>query len=85
MSKKTWFYVAFFAGLFIVFYLVITRIIPGFAETKLPVLSDVQPFSFINQEGRCITEKDVQGKDYVAEYFITTCKGICPKMNTNLV
>jgi protein SCO1/2 len=85
MSRKTGFYIAFFVGLFIVFYLVIIRIIPGFAEAKLPVLSDVQPFSFTNQEGKSITEKDVQGKVYVAEYFFTTCKGICPKMNTNLV
>ncbi|HET9430699.1 MAG TPA: SCO family protein, partial [Chitinophagaceae bacterium] len=31
-----------------------------------------------------VTEKDVAGKVYVAEYFFTTCKGICPKMNNNL-
>jgi len=85
MNKKAWFYIIFFAALFIVFYLVITRIIPGFSEKKLPVLSDVQPFSFTNQEGKTITDKDVQGKVYVAEYFFTTCKGICPKMNNNLV
>jgi protein SCO1/2 len=26
----------------------------------------------------------VDGKVYVAEYFFTTCKGICPKMNANM-
>jgi len=51
---------------------------------KLPVLSDVQPFSFIDQEGKTISNRDVLGRVYVAEYFFTTCKGICPKMNTNL-
>jgi|SRR5882724_616935 len=85
MSKKAKFYIVFFIGLFVVFYLVITRIIPDFAAKKLPILSDVQPFSFLNQQGKSITEKDVQGKVYVAEYFFTTCKGICPKMNTNLM
>jgi len=85
MNKKTWFYIAFFVGLFIVFYLVLTRIIPGFGEKKLPILNDVQPFAFTNQEGKSLTDKDVQGKVYVAEYFFTTCKGICPKMNHNLM
>lgn len=31
-----------------------------------------------------ISERDVFGKVYVAEFFFTTCKSICPKMNTNL-
>src|SRR5690606_28951995 len=55
----------------------------------LPVISannghHVQPFSFTNQEGETITNEDVQGKIYVVEYFFTTCKGICPKMNENM-
>ena len=44
----------------------------------------MQEFSFTNQDGKNITEKDVDGKVYVAEYFFTTCKGICPKMNANM-
>jgi protein SCO1 len=44
----------------------------------------VQPFRFSNQYGQTVTEKDVSGKVYVAEYFFTTCKGICPKLNTNM-
>ncbi len=44
----------------------------------------VSPFSFTNQDGKIITEKDVKGKIYVVEYFYATCKGICPKMNENL-
>jgi len=84
MNKKAWFYIIFFVVLFIGFYLVLTRIIPGFGEKKLPILSDVQPFSFVNQQGKIVSNKDVAGKVYVAEYFFTTCKGICPKMNNNL-
>jgi protein SCO1 len=84
MTRKKWFYIIFFAGLFLVFYFVLTRIIPGYGEVKMPILSSVQPFSFLDQEGKSITNKDVNGKVYVAEYFFTTCKGICPKMNNNL-
>ena len=36
------------------------------------------------QDGKQVTEKDVEGKVYVAEYFFTTCKGICPDMNNNM-
>jgi protein SCO1/2 len=42
-------------------------------------------FSFTNQDGKTITNEDVKGKIYVVEYFFTTCKGICPKMNENMV
>lgn len=44
----------------------------------------VLPFSFVNQDGKTITNEDVNGKVYVVEYFFTTCKGICPKMNENM-
>jgi protein SCO1 len=44
----------------------------------------VAPFQFLNQEGKVVTEKDVDGKIYVVEYFFTTCKGICPKLNENM-
>ena len=84
MSKKTWFYIVFFALLVVAFYFTLVSLIPNFGKRELPVLSYVQPFSFTNQEGRTITEKDLKGKVFVAEYFFTTCKGICPKMNRNM-
>ena len=56
----------------------------GFFDVKLPVMSYVQGFSFTDQDGKIITNKDVADKVYVAEYFFTTCKGICPKMNANM-
>jgi protein SCO1/2 len=84
MGRKAVFYICFFVGLFILFYVVLTKIIPGYGEVKLPVLSYVQPFSFTDQDGKTITEKNVAGKVYVVDYFFTTCKGICPKMNNNM-
>lgn len=44
----------------------------------------IRPFAFLNQEGDTITDKNIQGKILVVEYFFTTCKGICPKMNENM-
>jgi protein SCO1/2 len=84
MSKKAIFYTVFFAVLFLLFYVGLTKIIPGYGEVKLPVLSYVQPFAFTSQDGKTITEKDIAGKVCVVEYFFTTCKGICPKMNANM-
>lgn len=84
MRRKLIFYGGFFVVLFVVFYVTLTKIIPGYGEVKLPVLNEVQPFFFTNQDGKIISQKDVAGKVYVAEYFFTTCKGICPKMNNNM-
>jgi protein SCO1 len=84
MSKRVLYYSIFFLVLFFVFYYLMTIIIPGFGKTGLPVLSKVQSFSFLDQNGDRITNNDVEGKVYLAEFFFTTCPGICPKMNTNL-
>lgn len=57
-------------------------------QKKLPIYGEVdhkiRSFAFTDQEGKTITEKDVAGKIYVVEYFFTTCKGICPKMNEQM-
>ncbi|MGY0393494.1 SCO family protein [Bizionia sp. KMM 8389] len=45
----------------------------------------VPAFSFTNQDGQIITDKDYLGKVYVVEFFFTTCPTICPRMSENLV
>lgn len=45
----------------------------------------VPNFSFINQDGVTISNKDYEGKVYVVEFFFTTCPTICPRMNANLI
>ena len=84
MSKKKLFYISFFVALALIFYFVLTLVIPGFGKKSIPLISYVRPFSFTNQDGKSVTEKEVAGKVYVAEYFFTSCKGICPKMNNNM-
>jgi protein SCO1 len=84
MTKKAWFYTGFFVFLLVAFYLVMMAT-TEFGKVKLPVLNTVRPFMFSRQDGKTVTEKDIDGKVYIAEYFFTTCKGICPKMNRNMV
>lgn len=74
----------FFILLFVGFYFALGQILPGFGSPVLPVLNYVPSFSFQDQEGKVITQKDLVGKVYVAEYFFTTCRGICPKLNNNM-
>lgn len=50
-------------------------------KSKYHTIAD---FSFVNQNGKMITQKDYEGKIYVADFFFTTCGSICPKMTTNL-
>jgi len=45
----------------------------------------ISDFSFTNQNGKTITQKDYEGKIYVADFFFTTCGSICPIMTTNMV
>ncbi len=49
------------------------------------VKKKVPEFSFTDQNGKTITNKDYSGKVYVVEFFFTTCPTICPKMNANLI
>ncbi len=44
----------------------------------------IPPFSFIDQDGNIVTEKIVDGKVYIADFFFTTCPSICPKMGATL-
>ncbi len=84
MKKKSLYYILFFILLFFAFYFIMGKVIPGFTKKKDTTISEVLPFSFINMDGKPFTNKDVAGKVYVAEYFYTTCHGICPKMNNNM-
>ena len=83
MRKKVFIYLTFFLLLVISFWFFLFNGTDAW-QAKLPVLSYVKPFSFKNQDNVSFTEKDMLGKVTVVEYFFTTCKGICPRMNTNM-
>jgi len=61
---------------------------PELVDTTVQYISKyhtISDFSFTNQNGKSITQKDYERKIYVADFFFTSCKSICPKMTTNLV
>jgi protein SCO1/2 len=82
--KKLFLYLAFFALLLGGFYWAIFDDF-DFSKTQLAVInSQVPNFSFTDQNGKIFSTRETDGKVYVAEYFFTTCQGICPKMNANM-
>lgn len=44
----------------------------------------IPSFSLINQDGATITEKEVENKIYVVDFFFTSCPTICPKVKKNM-
>ena len=44
----------------------------------------VSNFSLTDQDGKIITEENFNGKIYVADFFFTTCEGICPMMSDQM-
>ena len=83
MKKKLLLFAVFFVVLITAFYFFLFSG-TSYYKSKLPILNYVQDFSFTGQNGKTINQHNVEGKVYVTEYFFTTCKGICPKMNNNM-
>lgn len=44
----------------------------------------ISPFSLTNQLGQTITNRQLKGKIYVANFFFASCGSVCPKMMSNL-
>jgi protein SCO1 len=84
MSKKAIVYIAFFAVLVVGFFAVLSMTVPGFTKRRINPIGYVKPFSFINQDGKTVTEKNIKNKVVAVEFFFTTCRGICPRMNNNM-
>lgn len=84
MSRKQIFLIVFFSFLVVGFFVTLSFVIPEFAKPKFPPIGKVQPFHFVNQDNQVITEKDISGKITVVNFFFTTCKSICPRMNNNI-
>lgn len=44
----------------------------------------IPSFSFTDWTGQTVTEKNLDSSIYVADFFFTTCKTICPKMSEGI-
>jgi len=66
-------------------------------ETPLPVFGErevingdtayhhIAPFRFVDQDSTTVTNQTFQNKIYVADFFFTTCRTICPIMKTQML
>lgn len=45
----------------------------------------IPEFSLMNQDGKFVTQDDMMGQVYVADFFFTTCPSICKTMTGNMV
>ncbi len=87
-KKITAFLIGFFILLATGFSFWAYPLIKNSRKTKLGFYGEtghkIRPFKLANQLGDSITEADMKNKIVVVEYFFTTCKSICPKMNENM-
>jgi len=51
---------------------------------KLPSISVIPPFTLTERSGRIITNADLNGKIWVADFVYTTCPGPCPLVTAEL-
>ncbi|MDP3556795.1 MAG: SCO family protein [Bacteroidota bacterium] len=63
-------------------------LLPIYGEKKIgnidTIYHTIGEFSLTNQFGETITNKTVENKIYVADFFFATCQSICPAMSANL-
>ncbi len=83
--KKNYSYIGISFVILIFGIWAVPKIVDKFSKPDLETIGKVMPFSFTDQNGKTITNKDYEGKVYVAEFFFTTCPSICPIMNENMV
>ncbi len=84
MSKKySYIGITFIILLFGIY--TVPKVVNHFKGSGLHQFNKVPDFSFTNQEGKKITNKDYEGKVYVVEFFFSTCPTICPIMNQKML
>lgn len=63
---------------------VVTQVVNG-KEITDTLYHTIAPFRFVNQDSTVITNEIFNGKIYVADFFFTSCRTICPIMKTQMV
>ncbi len=63
--------------------------LPIFGEREVEgsdtIYHSIAPFSFVNQDSSIITNETFRNKIYVADFFFTSCRTICPIMKTQML
>lgn len=82
--KKSYSYVGISFIILIFGIWVVPKIVKALSKPDLETIGIVPAFSFTDQNGKTITNKDYDGQVYVVEFFFTTCPDICPIMTENM-
>ncbi len=61
----------------------VEKIVDGRTETDT-IYHTIQDFAFVNQYGDTVTNRSLDGKVYVTDFFFTTCPTICPLMKKQM-
>jgi protein SCO1/2 len=63
--------------------------LPVFGERKVingdTIFHRIAPFTFVDQDSARVTNETFQGKIYVADFFFTSCRTICPIMKSQML
>ena len=57
---------------------------PKWEMKNVKTFHKIRKFSLTDQEGNSFSEKNIEGKICVADFFFTSCPGICPKLATSM-
>jgi protein SCO1/2 len=63
---------------------IVTKIVDG-KKTEVTEYPRIPDYAFVNQKNQTFTQKQMEGKIYVADFFFTTCPTICPVMKSNML
>lgn len=53
-------------------------------EAQEKITHTIRDFSFLDQHNQAVSQKDVENKIHIANFFFTSCGLICPKMTHNM-
>ncbi len=63
--------------------------LPVFGERYIEngdtVFHTIAPFQFVDQDSALVTNETFRGKIYIADFFFTSCRTICPIMKTQML
>lgn len=52
-------------------------------ESEINKVHAIEPFALFNQDGNIITQDSLLGSPFIANFFFTTCPGICPRLTSH--
>lgn len=87
MKKKNYSYIGISFIVLVFGIWVAIQIQDRYGQPDLVIVGErtVPEFELTNQHGETISNKDLEGKVYVVEFFFTSCPDICPIMNENML